>query len=192
MPPHLILCIAFLAGLLCCRLEAQTLEQQSFLASTHLLDARTDTALSIRARALREGGYETAAGEAVTFARWYSTDVPEVQVSWLTQINRNLGIIWGVGTGERAEKYTIAPSIRIGFAYSAEPRRNARVSIVVNAIIGGELREQTCTADYGDIGGIREVNCRLAASPLEPEETLNYLESAKPESTVQLRYTLLF
>ncbi len=30
-------------------------------------------------------------------------------------------------------------------------------------------------ADYGDIGGVQRVNCRLAATELEPKETLKYL-----------------
>ena len=169
-----------------------TLESHSFFAASYLLELKQDTALSLKARALREGGYEMADGTPVNFSQWYSTSVPELHLMWITQIDRNFGIIWGVGTGEVAEKYVISPSLRLGFSYQVEPKKNNRFSLTANAVIGGELREKTCAADYGDIGGVQEVNCRLAASPLTPEETLNYLEYAKPESSVRFTYTYLF
>ena len=169
-----------------------TLETHSFFAASYLLELKQDTALSLKARALREGGYEMADGTPVNFSQWYSTSVPELHLMWITQINRNFGLIWGLGTGEVAEKYAIAPSLRLGFSYQVEPKKNNRFSLTANTVIGGELREKTCAADYGDIGGVQEVNCRLAASPLTPEETLNYLEYAKPESSVRFTYTYLF
>ena len=163
-----------------------TVENHSFLGATHFIDARQDTALTARARALREGYFETAGGDAVTFSRWYSTEFREIQISYLTQINHTFGFIWGFGTGETAEKYTIAPSVRLGFVYSSEYSKNNRFSVTASTYLGGELNEHSCVADYGDIGGIREVNCRLAATTLEPEETLNYLERGTPESTIRI------
>jgi hypothetical protein len=44
----------------------------------------------------------------------------------------------------------------------------------------GKLREKSCTADYGEIGGVQEVNCRMAASILPPSETLKYKFNDKP------------
>ena len=169
-----------------------TLETHSFFTASYLLDIKQDTALSLKARTLREGGYETAGGTPVNFSQWYSPSAPDVHAAWLTQINRNFGLIWGFGTGEVAEKYTIAPSLRLGFTYQIEPRKNNRFSLTANTVIGGELREKTCTADYGGIGGVQEVNCRLAATPMTPEETLNYLEYARPESSARFTYTYVF
>ena len=54
------------------------------------------------------------------------------------------------------------------------------LSLTVSGIFGGRLTESPCEADYGDIGGIQTVNCRLAASVLAPEETLKYLMNAAP------------
>ena len=169
-----------------------TLSTHSFFAASYLLDIKQDTALSLKARALREGGYETAGGTPVNFSQWYSPSSPDVHAAWFTQIDRNFGVIWGFGTGEVAEKYTIAPSLRLGVTYQIEPRKNNRFSLTANTVIGGELREKTCTADYGGIGGMTAVNCRLAAAPMAPEETLNYLEYARPESSARLTYTYVF
>jgi hypothetical protein len=98
----------------------------------------------------------------------------------MTEINPNLGVIWGFSTGEKAEKYEISRSVTIGFAYSTQIDKTSFLSIRGTTILGGNLREKTCTADYGDIGGIQEVNCRLAATPLPPSETLMHLFNDKP------------
>ena len=44
---------------------------QTFWQSTFFLDARQGSELSARANALRTGGFETATGNWITFARWY-------------------------------------------------------------------------------------------------------------------------
>jgi hypothetical protein len=54
------------------------------------------------------------------------------------------------------------------------------------------MEEKTCVADYGDIGGIQAVNCRLAATALEPAETLQYLYNEKPSSYFRLGYQFNF
>ena len=56
------------------------------------------------------------------------------------------------------------------------------------------MKERACTADYGDIGGVEQVNCRLAASEMTPTETLKYLTNALPPDrhNVWVRYTLVF
>jgi hypothetical protein len=189
-----ILSLAFLSCAVSSPAAAQsvTLNTHSFFAASYLLFIKQDTALTLKARALREGGYETAGGTPVNFSRWYSPSAPDVHAAWITQIDHNFGLIWGFSTGESAEKYTIAPSLRLGFTYQVEPKKNNLFSLTANAVIGGELREKSCTADYGGIGGVQQVNCRLAATPLTPEETLNYLEYAKPESSARLTYTYVF
>lgn len=172
--------------------QSFTLQEHSFTASTYLLDIKQDLPLSLKARALREGGFETAGGTPVNFTRWYSSPATDTQITWLTQMNRHLGVIWGFSTGESAEKYAIASSIRIGFTYQKEFRKNNHIAFTTQTSLGGDLQEKTCTADYGEIGGVREVNCRLAATTLTPEETLNYLETGKPESFARLTYTYHF
>jgi hypothetical protein len=49
-------------------------------------------------------------------------------------------------------------------------------------------------ADYGDIGGVQSVNCRLAASELPPQETLKHLFNQAPHDRVTLnfRYSINF
>ena len=52
--------------------------------------------------------------------------------------------------------------------------------------MGGSLKEKTCVAQYGEVGGTQEVNCRLAASEQAPLETLKYLARDKPHNQHQL------
>ena len=48
---------------------------------------------------------------------------------------------------------------------------------VIDRMVG-----RPCTADYGAIGGVQAVNCRLAASQLDPAETLRHLEQERDRS----------
>jgi hypothetical protein len=164
----------------------------SFFESTYFIELTQDTTASLKARDLRNGGFETSEGAYVDFARWYSPDWYDTRISWLTQISPSFGVIWGFSTGENAQKYTISPGMRLGFMYQTTPSKNSQLTFTASTTIGGELSEKTCTADYGQIGGVQVVNCRLAATTLTPEETLNYLTQAKPVDTWQIRYTLNF
>lgn len=111
----------------------------------------------------------------------------------LTQINENVGVLWGVSTGEWGEKYVIEPSLRLGLIAQVQPKPNAALSLTVTTNLGGRLLEQPCEADYGEIGGIQPVNCRLAASVLEPAETLSYLLDVPPNRfNITLRYAASF
>jgi len=165
---------------------------QGFYQSTYLIEIAQDTALSLKARNLRSGGFETSGGSWVGFDRWYSTNWHDTRLSWITQVNRNFGVIWGLSTGERAEKYTIEPGLRLGFLYQAQPSKSSLLTVSGSTMLGGRLREKTCTADYGQIGGVQSVNCRLAATELPPSETLNYLLNEKTESLVHLRFKYLY
>jgi len=151
-----------------------------------------DTTSSLIARGLRTGGFETATGTYVNLNRWYSPQTFDTRVSWITQVTPKLSILWGVSTGEKAEKYTIKPGLKLGFLYQTALNKKSTLSISATTYIGGDLNEKSCIADYGDIGGVQEVNCRLAATTLAPEETLNYLVRAKPMDTWYIRYTLYF
>ena len=153
---------------------------QNFIDATHLIDFKQGSELSGKVSDSSAGGFETAQGNFVSFKQWYQTNWTDTKTVWMTEINPNLGVIWGFSTGEKAEKYEISRSVTIGFAYSTQIDKTSFLSIRGTTILGGNLREKTCTADYGDIGGIQEVNCRLAASPLPPSETLIHLFNDKP------------
>ena len=153
---------------------------QNFIDATHLIDIKQGSELSGKVSDSSAGGFETAQGNFVSFKQWYQTNWTDTKTVWMTEINPNLGVIWGFSTGEKAEKYEISRSVTIGFAYSTQIDKTSFLSIRGTTILGGNLREKSCTADYGDIGGIQEVNCRLAASPLPPSETLTHLFNDKP------------
>ena len=184
----------FAALFFCSQANSQvyTITENSFSQATYLIDVNIESTLNRRAKALRDGGFETATGEQINFYSWYAPHANEIHVTLMTQITRNFGAIWGAGSGERADKYTIDPSLKIGFVYQAEIRKNHLFSISGIGSLGGDFREHTCMADYGDIGGVREVNCRLAATEMPPEMTLNYLESGKPDSNFQILYKIVF
>lgn len=172
----------------------KTLENSSFVDATHLLDLRQGSALSRQVRNFQGGGYELSNGQRVSFRDWYETSWQDVHLTWLTQVNKNFGLIFGLGTGERGAKYSIAPSLSLGFIAQAETGKNALLTFRAVAVMGGALKEKTCSADYGELGGVKEVNCRLAASELAPEDTLAYLLNEKPQDRLQLslRWTLKF
>lgn len=153
----------------------------NFLEATHLLDLRQGSSLSAKVGGLRQVAYESAYGSPIPVGRWYATRWVDMQVSFLTQINRDFGVLWGMSTGEKGEKYVIAPSFKLGLIYNFPSWAGGRVTIRAYHVFSGALREKTCTADYGEIGGVREVNCRLAASMMTPEETLRYNFNDKPQ-----------
>jgi hypothetical protein len=155
-------------------LSASAAAAQGFFESTYLLDIRQGTARSAAVRAASRGGFELTDGSAVSFRDWYGSQWIDLQVDFLTRLSDDLGIIWGLTTGESGEKYRITPGFRIGFAYSAGISQTSNLSLSVSTTLGSILSERPCTADYGNIGGVRRVNCRLAASALPPEETLRY------------------
>ena len=101
---------------------------------------------------------------------------------------------WGLSTGERGQKYRIEPGLKIGFLVQTEISRNSTISLSATTILAGMLTEETCIADYGAIGGVQTVNCRLAASTLPPAETLQHLFDDPPTDKIDLtlRYQLRF
>jgi hypothetical protein len=74
------------------------------------------------------------------------------------------------------------------------PPETSNLSLSVSTTLGSILTERACTADYGDIGGVRRVNCRLAASALPPEETLRYRMrmNGLDETRVAVQYEFRF
>lgn len=146
--------------------------------TTFLIGIREGSQLSADMRSVRAGGYELADGTPIDFHRWYSTDWTDMGVTFLTQVTPGLGVLWGVSTGERGEKYRIDPALTLGVILQRRIGKRAFATLTAQTILGGDLREETCMADYGAIGGVQEVNCRLAASTLAPAETLDYLLDA--------------
>jgi hypothetical protein len=159
-------------------------------SSTHLIEISQGSQLSKLASSYRYGGFESASGQWVNFEKWYRPKWTDVGVAWMTQISPQFGMLWGLSTGEQAEKYSILPSLKLGVVYQTKVGLNASFSIRATSILGGRMRERTCTANYGDIGGIEDVNCRLAASEMAPAETLKQLTNSLPldRNNVWIRY----
>lgn len=146
--------------------------------TTFLIGLRKGSPLSSDVRSVRVGGYELADGTPIEFEDWYSSDWLDIGLTFLTQLTPNRGIIWGLSTGERGEKYRIDPALKLGIMLQKPLGSAAFLTLTAHTILGGDLREETCVADYGAIGGVQEVNCRLAATTLAPAQTLDYLLDA--------------
>ena len=140
----------------------------------------------------RTGGLSD--GSRYSYNRYYSTDFHDLRVTMLSPINPNFGIIWGFGTGESGDKYQIDPSVKLGFLATEPVGESGLLSLSVAGILGGYFREGTCRANYGAIGGVQTVNCRMADSTLPPERTLDYLVNQRPSDQVMvsLRYQFQF
>jgi hypothetical protein len=154
----------------------------NFIQSTYLIEMSQGSTLSNMAYSFTDMGFESANGNRIRFGKWYSTKWVDTRLGFLTQLSPEFGVIWGFSTGERAEKYKIDPSLKMGFFYTHQFSRQASFSLSASTILGGRMKERSCSADYGDIGGVQEVNCRLAASTLAPSETLNYLINQGPQN----------
>ncbi|MFZ4710357.1 MAG: hypothetical protein ACOYMH_11015 [Zwartia sp.] len=165
-----------------------------FFANTYLIDIGQGSQLSQVMRASQTGGFETANGNWVSFKGWYSTNWTDSRLAMMTQLTPWLGLIWGASTGEFGEKYTIDPSVKVGLVVRHDFAKNSSLSFKATTILGGSLREKSCIADYGEIGGQQKVNCRLAATPLAPNDTLQYLYNMKPLNSyfLSLQYSLSF
>ena len=153
--------------------------------STSLIELRQGSELSRQVRSLQGQGYESSGGERVVFSYWYSSNWTDMRATWMTQLSASTGFIWGLGTGEHGPKYHIAPSLKLGFIHRETLAHHTVLTLRATTTLGGRLREKSCTADYGDIGGVQTVNCRLAASNLEPAETLRYLFNESPRDRHQ-------
>ena len=162
---------------------------QHAVERTKLVEISQNHLLSRQMLNVSMGGFELAGGQRVDFDRWYKTTLQDTRVSWMTPIAPDWGVIWGVGTGERGPKYSIDPSMKIGLVFNAPIDRKSRFSVKASTVLGGRLQEKPCTADYGAIGGIQTVNCRLAASEMAPAQTLSYLFNSLPPDLHQLSFS---
>jgi hypothetical protein len=159
---------------------------------THLVRVEFGTGLSRTVTQARSGGYESAQGHWISMDRWYRSTWKDLRLTWLTQLDENNGLIWGLGTGERGEKFTIEPSLKLGWLHQRPLGRHGLLALRLTAVLGGRLKERGCVADYGAVGGVQAVNCRLAATPLPPAETLKLLFHEPPkdrlEASIQYRW----
>lgn len=158
----------------------------------YLIDIRIGTGLSATAKSLGKTQFELMDGRIQTLREFYQLQMPSIGASIAYDLNDTSAVILGFDTGERGKKYTIDPAIRLGFYVSYNISTNTKIEAISHFIVGGNLREKACLGDYGDIGGIQSVNCRLAATPLPPEETLKFLSNVKGnvnnKTTVTLRH----
>ncbi len=167
---------------------------QPRLSDTQLLDVRLGSARSEAVAGVRHGGYELADGTRITFEGWYSRRWPDLDIRFLTPLAPDLAMTWGLSTGERGAKYRIDPALRVGLVYRRRLDAARTLSVSMTTVLGGDLRERPCTADFGAIGGVQRVNCRLAASTLRPADTLRFLmrKRGHRESRLSISYVLRF
>jgi hypothetical protein len=170
---------------------------QSGQRSLDLIDIHQGGDLSDLVHFLSFGGYELSGVDTdgpppfQSFGDWYNTYWRDFSAEWLLTLDDNFGITFGLSTGERGEKYRIDPSIELGFITQAHPRPNATLTLTVATNYWGHLTEYPCSADYGQ--GFQTVNCRLAADPVDPAETLNYLLNEDPNRlSIRLTYSVDF
>lgn len=167
--------IAGLAVMVCSHANAF-----DFVENTYFVSLKQGSVLSERVRSLHGTGYESATGEKIKMDNWYSTKFVDVHAEFFTQVNQQFGVIWGFSTGEKGPKYTIDPSVKLGGIFKYDISKSSSVIVKGYRVFGGRLHEKSCTADYGDIGGVQEANCRLAATEMQPSETLNYMMNQRP------------
>lgn len=170
--------------------EAQT----GLVEATHLLDVWVGSVRSDAVRSLRRGNFELADGTPMSLDSWYRPQMPEVNLVMMTQLTPGFGLLWGLSSGEGGEKYRIAPGLHLGFTFQKALSEQGTLSMQMMGMLGGRLKEDRCTADFGEIGGVVPVNCRLAGTYLSPEETLRHLlrMSGRHEFRASLRYDLRF
>lgn len=183
-------CVA--ASLLTVVVQAGSAGANPILEETHLINVTLGSDLSPIPSSARSEGYELSGGASISFDDWYRVRSPDLRVEFLTELTSDLGLIWGLGTGEYGEKYRIDPSLKVGLLYTAPVGDNGLFSLRLTTRIGGHLNERSCIADYGEIGGVQRVNCRLAATPLAPAETLHYLWNEKTGDRLEASVGLVF
>jgi hypothetical protein len=165
-----------------------------FWNATNVIEIKQGSELSNKMNAYRMGGYELSSGAPLGLKNWYTPTFTDTRVTYMTQVHKKVGLIWGFSTGENAQKYTVDPSIKLGLVFRHEFDKTSALSLRGTTILAGRLRESACTANYGDIGGVQQVNCRMAASTMQPSQTLQYLYNEKPYNynTLWLQYTKNF
>jgi hypothetical protein len=141
-------------------------------------------------RSAAASGFELSGGEAVDLQRWYAPELPNLSATFVTELSPHVGVIWGGALGERGEKYNLGPTATLGVVFRTSITHNLTIEMEMSGIYGGRLRERACIGDFGAVGGVQRVNCRLAASFLPPKETLEYLWDEPARAVGVLRLVL--
>ncbi|MGO4854168.1 hypothetical protein [Phaeovulum sp. W22_SRMD_FR3] len=165
-----------------------------FWAQSHWINLSKESAQLSTLRQMSRGGYELSDGNYFNFHDLYQPEWRNLRLDFMTEVNNELAITWGLSTGSWGRRFAIDPSFKIGFIYQVNTSRSSTITWSGSAILGGRLREKACVADYGTIGGIVAVNCRLAASFLAPQDTLRYLIDKRPNDYLSssIKYVLRF
>ena len=185
---------SWLACLLACLNSVSPIQaQDAFLEDMELVGVGVGNLSSLADTFSRQTG-GLSDGSRYSFGRYYTSDFKDLRFTMMSPINSNFGILWGFGTGEGGAKYHIEPSLKFGFLATEPVGDSGLLSLSVTTVLGGYFREGSCTANYGAIGGVQEVNCRMADSVLRPSETLDYLVNKPPSDqvSVSLRYRFQF
>jgi hypothetical protein len=169
-------------------------QAQDMFEQTFLLDVNMGSVRSNIAREFSVGGYELEDGTPVRFADWYTPRMSDLNVLFLSEINQSFAVTWGLSTGEQGDKYKIEPGVWLGFVHRVELDQHRSVTLSARTLLGGRFKEHSCVGYYTIIDDFAEVNCRLAASVLPPEETLQFLadETGLIETVVSIRYDITF
>jgi hypothetical protein len=185
---------AALAGALFSMVVNSSALASDFLGGANLIDISMGSSRSRIALDMSIGGYELADGTQIDFEGWYTPSFPDISFTFLSEITPSLGLAWGVSIGERGEKYTIDPGLWLGVIYRVPLDRHASLVFSALTMVGGNFRESSCLADYGGIGGVQRVNCRLAATQIPPADTLQFLVNVPgtQETRFSLRYEVRF
>ena len=167
---------------------------EGIIDKTYLVELIQGSELTKTVRDASRYGFETARGDWVSFKGWYTSNWTDSRVTFMTEVHPTFGLLWGFGTGEYGKKYSIDPSFKVGFIWRQDVSRNSSLSFRATTTLGGILREKPCIADYGEIGGLQPVNCRLAASTISPSSTLQYNYNMKPYNYyfLSLQYQISF
>jgi hypothetical protein len=165
-----------------------------FWDNTYLIGITQGSSLTEEVDRLGLGGYELSDGTKVNFEAWYGRQWTDVHVQMLTEFAQDFGVVWGLSSGESGPKYKIYPGVQVGLLWQIFQSGNSELTVSFTEVLGGNLVELPCIADYGAIGGVQEVNCRLAATTLPPQDTLQYLVNMpSPDAgLVTLSYTIRF
>lgn len=153
---------------------------------TQLIVLQQGTEQARKVRGFSRQHYELSGGQASDMHTWFRSSWTDTELAFLTPVRQDTGLIWGFSTGERGPKYRIDPGLQLGFLYLNTISPRTRWSLRLTTVLGGRLRERSCLADYGELGGVQRVNCRLAASELPPAETLKYLINERPANRTRL------
>jgi hypothetical protein len=161
---------------------------------TTLLEIRREQPPVRDLELVKFGGYELADGRFQSFNNWYAGRLVTTRAEFVTQFSPGIALLWGLSTGENREKYQLQPAVRIGILAVRSLGGSTTLSFSARTTFAGRLRERPCTANYGDIGGVQSVNCRLAASEMAPADTLQYLWNFRQPDHTQatIRLTTLF